>query len=213
MRRLGARSSRTLLSRRLPRCRCRSRRAPAATSGTGVAPAVLRTAPGPRTRTGPWRASGMRRCWTPSGGTCRAEVHARNLFHMSAGMWDAWAAYDPDADGYFVDEKHTADDVQAAREEAISFAAYRILSQRYANAVGGADTPRGVRQDPRVAVLRRGVTTHDGRRPAALGNRIAATIDRRSGSTDGSNEANGYKPTDLHAGEPAAHRQASRARR
>ena len=32
-------------------------------------------------------------------------VHARNLFHVSAAMWDAWAAYDPTADGYFVTEK------------------------------------------------------------------------------------------------------------
>ena len=31
-------------------------------------------------------------------------VHARNLFHVSAAMWDAWAAYDPDADGYYVTE-------------------------------------------------------------------------------------------------------------
>ena len=54
-------------------------------------------------------------------------VHARNLFHTSAAMWDAWAAYDPDADGYFVHEKLEADDVQAAREAAISYAAYRIL--------------------------------------------------------------------------------------
>src|SRR5215204_4938482 len=60
-------------------------------------------------------------------------VHARNLFHTSAAMWDAWAAYDPDADGYFVTEKHEADDVDAAREAAISFAAYRILLWRYAN--------------------------------------------------------------------------------
>ena len=59
-------------------------------------------------------------------------VHARNLFHTSAAMWDAWAAYDPDAAGYFVSEKHTADDVQAAREAAISFAAYRLLLWRYA---------------------------------------------------------------------------------
>ena len=54
-------------------------------------------------------------------------VHARNLFHTSAAMWDAWAAYDPDAVGYFVQEKHTADDVAAARDEAISYAAYRVL--------------------------------------------------------------------------------------
>src|SRR5262245_45375773 len=55
-------------------------------------------------------------------------VHARNLFHTSAAMWDAWAAYDPDAQGYFVDEKHDAGnarDTEAAREAAISYAAYR----------------------------------------------------------------------------------------
>ena len=47
-------------------------------------------------------------------------VHARNLFHVSAAMWDAWAAYDPQARGYFLDEKHDAADVAAARDEAIS---------------------------------------------------------------------------------------------
>ena len=35
-------------------------------------------------------------------------VHARNLFHVSAAMWDAWAAYDPTASGYLVTEKHRA---------------------------------------------------------------------------------------------------------
>ena len=29
-------------------------------------------------------------------------VHARNLFHVSVAMWDAWSAYDPTADGYLV---------------------------------------------------------------------------------------------------------------
>ena len=55
-------------------------------------------------------------------------VHARNLFHTSAAMWDAWAAYDPNASGYFVTEKHSASDVAAARDEAISYAAYRVLT-------------------------------------------------------------------------------------
>ena len=67
----------------------------------------------------------------PSGATSpRPTVHARNLYHVSAAMWDAWAAYDPVADGVFVDEKVSLDDpaaVQAAREEAISYAAYRVL--------------------------------------------------------------------------------------
>ena len=47
-------------------------------------------------------------------------VHARNLFHLSAAMWDAWAAYDPAADGYLVTEKATAGDVTAAREAAMT---------------------------------------------------------------------------------------------
>ena len=35
-------------------------------------------------------------------------VHARNLFHTSVAMWDAWAAFDPEADGYLVTEKVAA---------------------------------------------------------------------------------------------------------
>ena len=56
-------------------------------------------------------------------------VHARNLFHLSVAMWDAWAAYDPTATAYFVTEKHTRVDVAAARNEAISYAAYRVLTR------------------------------------------------------------------------------------
>src|SRR5579883_1878104 len=59
-------------------------------------------------------------------------VHARNLFHMSVAMYDAWAAYDPVAVGYLYHEKHTATDVFAARSQAISYAAYRLLRERYA---------------------------------------------------------------------------------
>ena len=67
-------------------------------------------------------------------------VHARNLFHTSAAMWDAWATYDPTADGYIFKEKHTASNADAARQEAMSYAAYRILTSRYIKAVGAADS-------------------------------------------------------------------------
>ena len=66
--------------------------------------------------------------------------HSRNLYHVSAAMWDAWAAYDLQASGVFFHEKHTADDVEAARNEAISYAAYRILEHRYIGAVGAPDS-------------------------------------------------------------------------
>ena len=50
-------------------------------------------------------------------------VHARNLHHSSAAMWDVWAGHGPLAAGVYVDEDRTvdggvADDVIAAREEA-----------------------------------------------------------------------------------------------
>src|SRR6266498_1607791 len=67
-------------------------------------------------------------------------VHARNLFHLSAAMWDAWAAYDPKASGYFVTEKQTASNLAAARNEAISYAAYRILAARYIKSVGADES-------------------------------------------------------------------------
>src|SRR6185503_7287838 len=67
-------------------------------------------------------------------------VHARNLFHTSVAMWDAWATYDPTASGDLFTEKHTASDVGAARNEAISYAAYRVLSARYIKAVGRSES-------------------------------------------------------------------------
>src|SRR5215470_16620712 len=56
-------------------------------------------------------------------------VHARNLFHLSVAMYDAWAAYDNAAVAYLFREKHTAADLTAARNEAISYAAYRLLKE------------------------------------------------------------------------------------
>ena len=35
----------------------------------------------------------------------RPGVHARNLFHVSAAMYDAWASFDATADGVFFREK------------------------------------------------------------------------------------------------------------
>src|SRR5688500_16042712 len=37
-------------------------------------------------------------------------VHARNLFHLSVAMWDAWAVYDPVSSGYVVTEKDPVTD-------------------------------------------------------------------------------------------------------
>src|SRR5262245_30089799 len=60
-----------------------------------------------------------------------APIHGRNLYHVSAAMYDAWAVYDPIARGVFFFENHTAADVDAARHETISYAAYRVLKSRF----------------------------------------------------------------------------------
>ena len=106
-------------------------------------------------------------------------VHARNLFHTSAAMWDAWAAYDPDAEGYFVDEKHEADDVEAAREAAISYAAYRVLLHRYSFAAGLQATFDELVATMESLCYRIDFVDTEGDSPAALGNRIAATVIER----------------------------------
>lgn len=122
-------------------------------------------------------------------------VHARNLFHASAAMWDAWAAYDPQASGYFVDEKVSAADVAAARNEAISYAAYRVLEARYLNAVGAVDSITQFDDLMEALCYPIDVSTTEGDSPAAVGNRIAARV-LEFGLTDGSNEAEGYADPD-----------------
>ena len=66
--------------------------------------------------------------------------HARNLFHTAVAMYDAWAAYDTTAVGYIYNEKISPlpADIEAARREAISYAAYRVLRNRFATGAGAA---------------------------------------------------------------------------
>jgi hypothetical protein len=59
-------------------------------------------------------------------------AQARNLFSYSVCMYDAWAAYDTNAVGFIYRGKHTAADVAAARNEAISCAVYRMMVERLA---------------------------------------------------------------------------------
>ncbi|MEN8725366.1 MAG: FG-GAP-like repeat-containing protein [Lentimonas sp.] len=103
-------------------------------------------------------------------------VHARNLFHLSIGMWDAWSAYSSVAVGYLHNESTTAVDVGGARAETISYAAYRILSARYAVSVNGSTSLAFFK----LQMLQLGYDPDDtstlGSSPSALGNRIAETV-------------------------------------
>ena len=136
----------------------------------------------------------------------RPTVHARNLWHSSAAMYDAWAAYDETASTWLLGKTQAAyecdytpprfpRDRQLAREEAVSFAAYRIVRHRFANSPGAEFVAELA--DATMAELGYDVgnesTAYEQGSPAALGNYIAACY-VAYGLQDGSNEANAYAP-------------------
>jgi hypothetical protein len=72
----------------------------------------------------------------------RPTIHARNLFHISAAMYDSWAVFDADSQPYlFSQELHgyrcQADNLTqptdsiAAQELALSYATYRLIEHRF----------------------------------------------------------------------------------
>jgi hypothetical protein len=181
-------------------------KAPPARTAAGVAPpprAYVRSNCSTAARPG----RSVARIWDDAAlavdpGSDNPAAQARNLFHLSAAMWDAWAAYDPRGSGYFVTEKHRAEDVFAAREAAISYAAYRLLLWRasYDANMGRAfdrltATMRSLCYQPEFVRVR-------GDSPAALGNRIAAAA-IAFGRSDGSLEREHYiDPSFVPVNEP-----------
>ena len=138
------------------------------------------------------------------GDFARPTVHARNLWHSSMLMWDAWAVMDPTACPAFLgqdlggfvadfDAFTPATTVEAARDEAIAFGMYRLLRHRFANAPQASNLLLGY--DVHMTTLgydtdftSTDYSTGDGR---ALGNHLAAQI-IAFGLQDQSNEQNDF---------------------
>ncbi|MGD8808575.1 MAG: vanadium-dependent haloperoxidase [Gammaproteobacteria bacterium] len=136
----------------------------------------------------------------------RPTVHARNLWHSSAAMYDAWSAYDETASTWLLGKTQAGydcaytppdlpRDVQRAREQAVSFAAYRIVRHRFRNSPGAEfvaqladDTMAGLGYD-----IGDTSTAYERGSAAALGNYIAQCY-IAYGLQDGSNEGNNYAP-------------------
>ncbi|MGK0388662.1 MAG: hypothetical protein ACI94Y_001394 [Maribacter sp.] len=130
----------------------------------------------------------------------RPTVHARNLYHTSIGMYDAWAAFDPSIETFLLGKTlygydcpyspiPIPEDIKAAREEAISYVAYRLLRQRFLYAPQAADTYALLDQLMDDLGYDKTFTgtdyINDG--PAALGNYIAQSL-INYGGLDQSNE-------------------------
>src|SRR4051812_47133751 len=103
-------------------------------------------------------------------------VQARNLFSLSVAMYDAWAAYDSVAVGCVYREKHTAADLVAARREAISFAAYRILKERYALSLNASATRLDLDAQMTALGYDKNNVSMDTATPAGVGNSVAANV-------------------------------------
>jgi hypothetical protein len=121
----------------------------------------------------------------------RPMVHARSLFHLSVALWDAWAAYDDVANGYVASERQRADDVDAARREAVSHAAFRVLTGRFASATGGALSQACFAGQLRVLGLEPLDAPPEGDSPSAVGDRIGRAV-LEAFSLDGANGAADY---------------------
>jgi len=131
-------------------------------------------------------------------------VHARNLFHLSAAMWDSYAVFESGATPFAeatgseitsaLDAELIDDDDQASRrdsqEVAVSFAAHHVLTARYRDAIGGEESVAAFDEllgelclDPTLA--------DDPAGPAAAGVSIADAI-LADAADDGSRESDRY---------------------
>ena len=120
-------------------------------------------------------------------------VHARNLYHLSALLWDAWAAYEPDALGLFYTDKIALPEAarRAAQEEAMSYAAFRLLRHRYQNSRGRLVTYSCLDTMMTLHGFDPDFVSTAGDSPAALGNRLAEQLIAH-GMQDGALEHQGY---------------------
>ena len=138
----------------------------------------------------------------------RPPIHARNLYHVSLAMYDAWAAYDDVAETVLLGNTlggYTAEfdgvpenilpflDIPSARREAASYAAYRVLTHRYESSPGVVTAQ--ARFDSLFTALGYDPSTTSNNylfgSPAALGNYIGEQV-IAFGLQDGANEAFDY---------------------
>ncbi|WP_298504314.1 T9SS type A sorting domain-containing protein [uncultured Maribacter sp.] len=136
----------------------------------------------------------------------RPTVHARNLFHSSIIMYDAWSIFDETAETVFLGKNYgdyycsfegipTTIDIERARHEVISYAMFRLLNHRFKNSPGAATSLENFRNlflsynyDENITSLDYSTTNSY----ASLGNYLASEI-IAFGMQDGSNEENDYR--------------------
>ena len=149
------------------------------------------------------------------GDFARPTIHARNLMHISMAMYDAWAVYDEVAESYFLgktvngftcpfDGVSKPVDIEAARKEIISYAAYRIIYERFLYSPGALKTIPDATNLLNDLGYDENITSTDYSTgsPAALGNYIASKV-LEYGLQDGSFEDDNFQNQHYEALNPA----------
>ena len=137
----------------------------------------------------------------------RPNVHSRNLFHTSIALFDSWAIYDENARPYLIGNQiqNFSSDLQnfeplkpklESQEEAMSYAAYRLLNHRFQNSPGAEKSLERFDLIMDQLGYDSSFTSveYENGNAAALGNYIAKTI-IEYGFGDGSNETIDYEYT------------------
>ncbi len=140
----------------------------------------------------------------------RPPVQARNLYQVSMAMYDAWAVYDATSTTYLLGKTVggiyypftgvaavSPANLQSFREKAISFAAYRVLMQRFSG------SPNAVASINRFNTLMLSLgydknytaTNYANNDPADVGNYIAQKV-IEMGFADGARQAQNYQYLD-----------------
>ncbi|MGH1386398.1 T9SS type A sorting domain-containing protein [Kordia sp.] len=138
------------------------------------------------------------------GDFARPTVHARNLFHSSIAMYDAWALFEATAETVFLGKTYgtytstftgiaTPTDIAAARHEVMSYAMYRLLTHRFASSPGATTSLASFQTlfESYSYDVSFTSTDYSTGSYAALGNHLADEI-IAFGLQDGSNEQNDY---------------------
>ena len=138
------------------------------------------------------------------GDFARPTIHARNLFHTSIAIYDAWAIYSDVASPYLVGNNLNnftsellsftpQEDIETSRKKAISYAVYRLLTYRFKDSPSSVETQNKLdylMNDFGFDITNTNQNYQEGN-AAALGNYIAQTI-INYGLLDGSREQTNY---------------------
>lgn len=133
----------------------------------------------------------------------RPTVHARNLFHFAAAIYDAWTLYDTIAtpwilgkerSGYFCRQSSVQPtaDLKTAQEEAMSHAAWTLIQHRFAESPGAGQTLRDANTLMEFLGFEYTVDRFEVGSPAALG-RLIGRCYIEFGIVDGSNETQDFE--------------------